>query len=365
MSEKIRIFAPENIYSDIMEENNLIISTPHQPALPDTDLLRLADSIAHIVDAAKKHIAVTVNSAMVETYWHIGRHIVEFEQQGAARAKYGKALLRELSKVLRTKIGKGFGHSNLYCMRRFYLFYPKFQTLSGKLSWSHICELVAIDDELERSFYEKECINEHWSLRALRRQIDSGLFMRLALSKDKEGVLSLAHEGIKASDLQRPEDVVRDTYTLEFLGLDAKKRFKEGDLQKLLQDSMKTMLLELGKGFLFQEEQYHICINNRHYHVDLLFYHRILRTYILIDLKRGAVTHRDIGQMNLYLGYFAKEVMLEGENPPIGIVLGHSKDDLMVEYATYGMDTNLFVSKYELYLPNKDDLRRMVSNVLS
>lgn len=341
-----------------------IIKTEPQVSMPDNELLGLADSIAEIVGRAKQHIAVTVNSAMVETYWNIGRHIVEFEQQGEARAKYGDALLTRLAKVLGQKLGKGFSRPNLNFMRKFYLLYPNCQTVSNKLSWSHICELVTIEDEMERSFYEKECINEHWSLRALRRQIDSGLFMRLALSKDKEGVLALAHEGVKVMDLQKPEDVVRDTYTLEFLGLDAKKRYKEGDLQNLLRANMKIMLLELGKGFLFQEEQYHVCINNRHYHVDLLFYHRILRCHVLIDLKRGSVTHRDIGQMKLYLGYFAKEIMLEGENPPIGIVLGHHKDDLMVEYATYGIDANLFVSKYELYLPNKEDLRKMIANIV-
>lgn len=345
--------------------SNIIPNESLLPNLPEKELVVLADSIADIVTRAKTNIAVTVNSVMVETYWQIGRHIVEFEQQGSAKAKYGDALLSRLSNVLGQKLGKGFSRPNLNFMRKFYLLYPNCQTVSNKLSWSHICELVSIDDELERSFYEKECISEHWSLRALRRQIDSGLFMRLALSKDKEGVLALAHEGVKESELQVPEDVVRDTYTLEFLGLEAKNKYIEDDLQKLLTKHMKTMLLELGKGFLFQEEQYHICINNHHYHVDLLFYHRILRCYVLIDLKRGAVTHRDIGQMNLYLGYFAKEMMMEGENPPIGIVLGHSKDDLMVEYATYGMDTQLFVAKYELYLPNMDDLRKMVREIVT
>lgn len=344
----------------ILESNEL----QHPVVLPDGELLGLADSIADIVGRAKEHIAITVNSVLVETYWNIGRHIVEFEQKGEIRAKYGDALLSRLSKVLGQKLGKGFSRPNLNFMRKFYLLYPNCQTVSNKLSWSHICELVTIDDELERSFYERECIAEHWSLRALRRQIDSGLFMRLALSKDKDGVLALAHEGIKPADIQKPEDVVRDTYTLEFLGLSTKKQFKEGDLQKLLMQNMKTMLLELGKGFLFQEEQYHMCINNHHYHVDLLFYHRILRCHVLIDLKRGTVTHRDIGQMKMYLGYFAKEIMLEGENPPMGIVLGHHKDDLMVEYATYGMDANLFVSKYELYLPNREDLRKMIANIV-
>lgn len=332
--------------------------------LQDPKLLQLANTISGIVNKTKQGIAASVNTAIVEAYWNIGKHIVEFEQQGEVRAKYGTGLLKQLGKILRIQIGKGFGHSNLYAMRKFYVYYPNFQTVSGKLSWSHICELLKVDDELERNFYERECIAEHWSLRALRRQMDSGLFMRLALSKDKEGVLALAHEGVNPSDIQKPEDVVRDTYLVEFLGLPVKKRIKESELQQLLCKNMKTFLLELGKGFLFQEEQYGMTINNRHYHVDLLFYHRILRCHVLIDLKRGEVTHRDIGQMNLYLGYFANEIMIEGENPPIGIILSRYKDDLMVEYATYGMDTNLFVSKYELLLPNIEELRAMVRRIV-
>lgn len=194
--------------------------------------------------------------------------------------------------------------------------------------------------------------------------MSSGLFLRIALSKDKKGVLQLAYEGIKETDIQKPEDAVRNSYLVEFLGLPSKKRIKEKDLQKLLCEHMKTFLLELGRGFMFQQEQYGMTINNHHYHVDLLFYHRILRCHVLIDLKRGQVTHRDIGQMNLYLGYFAKEEMLDGENLPIGILLGRYKDDLMVEYATYGMDTNFFVSKYELLLPNIEELRAVVRRII-
>ena len=195
----------------------------------------------------------------------------------------------------------------------------------------------------------------------LHRQKESGLFMRLAISKDKEGILKLAHQG---QQIQMPEDVVKETYTLEFLGIENKKGFKESELEQKLIDNMQTFLLELGKGFTFVARQYALTINNIHYHVDLVFYHRILKCFVLIDIKRGAVKHKDIGQMNMYMGYFAKEENVEGDNPPIGIVMSHYKDELMVEYATYGMDSNLFVSKYELFLPNKEELRKLVMNAL-
>ena len=185
--------------------------------------------------------------------------------------------------------------------------------------------------------------------------------MRLALSKDKKGVIELVHKG---QQIQTAEDVVKDTYTLEFLGIDDKKRYKESELEQKLIDNMQKFLLELGKGFAFVGRQYALTVNNVHYHVDLVFYHRILKCFVLIDIKRGAVKHKDIGQMNMYMGYFAKEENVEGDNPPVGIVLSHYKDELMVEYATYGMDSNLFVSKYELFLPNKEELRKLVMNIL-
>lgn len=338
--------------------------------LPDSDLMSLADKIVQVIEEGKQALAISINETIKVTYWNIGRHIVEFEQQGNARAKYGTSLLSNLSKILRARVGRGYSHPNLNNMRKFYLMYPNFQTsdksgpifqMSEKLTWSHICELVTIDDPLERQFYEKECVSEGWTADTLHRQKESGLFMRLALSKDKKGVLQLAHKG---QQIQRPEDIVKNTYSLEFLGLEDKKRYKEGDLEKKLIDNMQMFLLELGKGFTFVKRQYGLIINNTHYHIDLVFYHRILRCFVLIDLKRGAVKHKDIGQMNMYLGYFAKEENVEGDNPPIGIIMSHYKDELMVEYATYGMDSNLFVSKYELYLPNKEELRRMVKTIL-
>lgn len=328
----------------------------------DSELNRFADSIAALVNEAKKHLARSANVVMLASYWNIGKYIVEFEQEGNSKAKYGTALLSSLSKILRAKLGKGYSHPNLNNMRKFYLLYPNFQTLSEKLSWSHICELITIEDDLERSFYEKECIASGWNVRSLRRQIDSALYLRLAASKDKEGILRLAREG---SFIQRPEDIVKDTYTLEFLNLPEKNRYTEQDLEQRLIDNLQTFLLELGKGFAFIGRQYHITINNRHYHIDLVFYHRILKCFVLIDLKKNAVRHQDIGQMNMYLGYFAKEESAPDDNPPVGIILSHIKDELLVEYATYGMDSKLFVSKYELYLPNKEELRRLVDGVVS
>ena len=342
-----------------MEKNNI---TKQSQLVVDSDLNKLADNIACLVNETKGTLSRTINVTMVAAYWNIGKYIVEFEQEGNARAKYGTSLLSSLAKLLRMKLGKGYSRPNLNNMRKFYLLYPICQTLSDKLSWSHICELITIDDDLERSFYEKECIASHWNVRSLRRQMDSALYLRLAASKDKEGVLQLAQKGIV---IQQPEDIIKDTYTLEFIGLPEKKHYSEKDLEQRLIDNLQTFLLELGKGFAFIGRQYPLTINNVHYHIDLVFYHRILKCFVLIDLKKNAVKHKDIGQMNMYMGYFAKEENSFDDNPPIGIILSRTKDELMVEYATYGMDSQLFVSKYELYLPNKEELKRLVDGVIN
>ncbi|NPD83095.1 DUF1016 domain-containing protein [Prevotella sp. PINT] len=330
--------------------------------MQDTALNRLADNIAALVSIEKAHLAKNINTSLVKTYWNVGKYIVEFEQQGNAKAQYGTALLTTLAKLLTMKLGKGYSRPNLNNMRKFYLVYPICQTLSDKLSWSHICELITIDDKLEREFYEKECIVSNWNVRSLRRQMDSALYLRLASSKDKKGILKLSQSG---NIIQQPNDIIKDTYTLEFLGLPQKQRYSEHDLEQRLIENLQTFLLELGKGFAFVGRQYPLTISNRHYHIDLVFYHRILKCFVLIDLKKNAVKHQDIGQMNMYMGYFSNEENMPDDNPPIGIILGHKKDELLVEYATYGMDPNLFVSKYELYLPNKDELRRLVSEILN
>ncbi len=326
----------------------------------DTALNELADSIAHLVFENKDRMLQTANTTLAATYWNIGKYIVEFEQKGNQKAKYGTALLPSSAKILRIKSGKGCSHPNLNNMRKFYLLYPIFQTMSDKLSWSHSCELITIDDDLERSFYEKECIAGKWNVRSLRRQIDSALHLRAAVSKDKEGILQHSQKSVA---VRCPEDVTKDTYTLEFLDLPIKERYSEKDLEQKLIDNLKIFLLELGKGFAFIGRQYPLAINNHLYHIDLVFYHRILKCFVLIDLKRNAVKHQDIGQMNMYLGSFAKEANAVDDNPPIGIILSRTKDELLVEYATYGMNPQLFVSKYELYLPNKEELRRLANNI--
>lgn len=321
----------------------------------DPDYQNLLGRISDAYTAGQVQAVKAVNSVITETYWQIGRDIVEFEQGGQVRAEYGKGLLDRLSRDLSLRHGKGFSRSNLSRFRQFYLVYPICATLSHKLSWSVISELLKIEDPLERGFYEQQCLRENWVVRELKRQKKTSLFLRLAAGKDKEAILKLAAEGQK---IAQPADLVRDPYVFEFLKIPELHQPSETDLETRLCDHLQPFLLELGKGFTFVGRQYRITLNNTHYRVDLVFYHRILRCFVLIDLKLNEVEHHDIGQMNMYLGYFAKEENVEGDNPPIGIILTRQKDELLVEYATYQMNSQLFVQKYQLYLPDRDELRR-------
>lgn len=325
------------------------------------NLQPLIENISMAISDARRKVASHINATMTQAYWQIGKYIVEYEQGGQAKVAYGASTLSELSRQLTARFGRGFSRPNLVNMRKFYLLYPNCQSVTDILSWTHICVLMQAEDDLERSFYEKECIAQKWDVRTLKRQMSSALYLRLAASKDKKGVLALAKEGIT---VHKPEDVVRDSYTLEFLGIQEDYRYSETLLEQRIIDNLQMFLLEMGKGFTFVKRQYAIPVNNRHYHCDLVFYHRILRCFVLIDLKRDGVQHEDIGQMNMYLGYFAKEENQPDDNPPIGIILSHYKDDLLVEYATYGLNTNLFVSKYELYLPDTEQLRKIVGRIV-
>jgi len=305
---------------------------------------------------------MAVNSNMVETYWKIGQYIVEFEQGGSVKAKYGKALLENLSKDLSQLHGKGFSRSNLNYMRLFYQRFPICEELPHKLTWTHFCELVKIDDPLERSFYEKQSILENWSTTDLIRQKKSSLFLRLAASKDKEGILELAKQG---QIIQQPTDIIREPCVLEFLKIPEPYHLSESDLEARLINHLQQFLLELGKGFAFIGRQYRITLANRNHYVDLVFYHRILKCFVLIDLKKEEAGYEDVGQMNMYLGYFENEENSEGDNPPIGIVLAKEKDDLLVQYAMHNLSSQLFINKYQLYLPNKEELRRLIEEQLS
>ncbi len=233
--------------------------------------------------------------------------------------------------------------------------------MPAKLAWTHIVELLGISDDLARSFYEHECIANKWSYRELDRQINSMLFERLALSKDKKGVLNLASKG---HNIEKPEDVIKNPYILEFLGMHESYQYSEKELEQKIIDNMRDFLLEMGKGFSFVARQFRITLNNKHYHVDLVFYHRILKCFVLIDLKLEEIDHYDIGQMNLYLNYFKKEEMHEGDNEPIGIVLGAEKDQVLVEYALGGISNKLFASKYRLSLPDKKTLQEAVERIV-
>lgn len=323
----------------------------------------LISAIGKALTEGRNKAIQAVNTSLVATNWQIGRYIVEYEQHGNERAEYGADLLNRLSHDLTTSYGKGFSRSNIFQIRLFYLKFPKIQTLSGLLSWSHYVEILKAENDLEISFYAKQCEHENWSVRELKRQMKSGVFQRLALSKNKEEVLALSREG---QEIQKPQDIIKDPFILEFVGIPEKQAYHEGELEDRLIANLQEFLLELGKGFAFIGRQYKINIGSRHFYVDLVFYHRILKCFVLIDLKRGEIEHNDIGQMNLYLNYFRNEEQTEGDNEPIGIVLGAYKDKVLIEYATQGISNQLFVSRYQLYLPDKkqlqDELNRLIEN---
>ena len=313
----------------------------------------LLRNVGNALAQGRERIAAAVSSAMVRTYWDIGRQIVEFEQNGREKAEYGSNMLNRLSRDLTDRYGKGFSHSNVVYMRRLYLLYPKSQTLSDFLSWSHYVELLKIDDPMERTFYEKEAVNEHWGVRELKRQMKSMLFHRLALSTNRQEVWKLAKNG---QIIEKPEDILKEPYVFEFTGLPQLPVYREGDLEEALVNNLSLFFLELGKGFAYMGRQQPIVIGGRVYKVDLVFYHRILKCFVLIDLKRGEVQHEDVGQMNFYLNYYREEMNTEGDTEPIGIILGAYQDKFVMRYAMQNITNQVFVSRYQLYLPDREQL---------
>ena len=269
-----------------------------------TNYTRLLKDIGLTIETARQNAVKAINTELVKANWEIGRHIVEFEQQGNERAEYGTDLLARLSKDLKLRYGKGFGRRNILDMRRFYLAYQKWQTVSAKLNWSHYISLISISDDVERKFYERQAVNQNLSVRELDRQVNSALFERLALSKDKKGVLNLSEKG---HIISQPHEAIKDPYVLDFLKIPQSHRVSEKQLEQRIIDNLQQFLLELGKGFAFVARQFRISLRNKHYSVDLVFYHRILKCFVLIDLKTKKVNHGDIGQMNLYLNYFKAE----------------------------------------------------------
>lgn len=378
----------------------------------------LAERIERLIAEAKKRTVAAVNTAMVYTYYEIGRMIVEDEQQGEQRAEYGKFVLKNVAEHLTRKFGKGFSLTNLELMRKFYKVYSQipqtlseefndtaiFQTLSRKsslpltkpqntqilsdksesensetllrnsekgqvvsdqlhfkLSWSHYLKLMRIENPDERRFYEIEATENNWSLRELQRQFDSSLYERLALSRDKTGVKALAQKG---QIVEKPEDMIKDPYVLEFIGLPELPQYSESELEQRLIDHLQTFLLELGKGFTFVGRQVRFTFDEQHFRVDLVFYNRLLRAFVLIDLKRGTLKHQDLGQMQMYVNYYDRFVKTEEENPTIGILLCTDKSDAMVEITLPKDNNQIFASKYQTYLPSKEELQKLIEENL-
>ncbi|MHA7864165.1 PDDEXK nuclease domain-containing protein [Flagellimonas marinaquae] len=331
--------------------------------------------IVDLLQSARKNVVRTINQTMVQTYYEIGRMIVEEEQNGKNRAEYGKRLLRDLSKVLTTEFGKGFSVTNVQQMRSFYLTYQKQQTLSAKsknenqqttsvefkLSWSHYLKPMRIDDESERKFYEIESHKNSWSVRELQRQFDSALYTRLVLSRDKEKVKELSEKGLV---LEKPKDAIKDPYILEFIGLPEHTEYSENDLEQELIDKLEHFLLELGNGFTFVARQKRISFDDKHFRIDLVFYNRILKCFVLIDLKIGEIKHQDLGQMQMYVNYYDREVRLDDENKTIGIVLCKDKTESVVEYTLPENNEQIFASKYQTVLPSKEQLKLLMKQSL-
>ena len=378
----------------------------------------LAERIEQLITEARRRTVAAVNTAMVYTYYEIGRMIVEDEQQGEQRAEYGKFVLKNVAEHLTRKFGKGFSLTNLELMRKFYKVYSQipqtlseefndtaiFQTLSRKsslpltkpqntqilsdksesensetllrnfekgqvvsdqlhftLSWSHYLKLMRIDNPEERRFYEIEAAENNWSLRELQLQFDSSLYERLALSRDKAGVKALAQKG---QIVEKPEDMIKDPYVLEFIGLPELPQYNESELEQRLIDHLQTFLLELGKGFTFVGRQVRFTFDEQHFRVDLVFYNRLLRAFVLIDLKRGTLKHQNLGQMQMYVNYYDRFVKTEDENPTIGILLCTDKSDAMVEITLPKDNNQIFASKYQTYLPSKEELQRLLEENL-
>ncbi len=336
------------------------------------------NNIVALLQKARQQVVRTVNQTMVYTYFEIGKQIVEEEQEGKERADYGKQVLKGLSKVLTSEFGRGFSVYNLERFRKFYYVYkgrnvtPNISaTLLRKsgieisatllrnfqLSWSHYLKLMRIDDINERNFYEIESFKNNWSVRELQRQYDTALYTRLTLSRNKEEVLKLSEKG---QILESAKDLIKDPYILEFIGLPENSSYSESDLEQQIINKLEHFLLELGNGFTFVARQKRISFDDKHFRIDLVFYNRLLNCFVLIDLKIGELKHQDIGQMQMYVNYYDRELKLETENKTIGIILCQNKSEAVVKYTLPKNNKQIFASKYKTILPSKEDLKSLL-----
>ena len=329
-----------------------------------TDLINIDGiyrRIAKYLQTVQNAILQTINTEMVLVYCKIGKEIIEHEQEGESRAAYGEELIRNLSRKLINEFGKGYSVSNLRNMRQFYLSYQDeiHQTASGellfipKVSWSKYCLLMQVRNREARAFYEQESLNNKWSVRELDRQIGSLLYERLAKSKDKQGLMQLS---IKGQEIEKPKDAIKDPIILEFLNIPEAHQMVESKLEEALITNLQHFLLELGKGFAFVARQKRITLDGNNFYADLVFYHTILKCYVILDIKTHKLNHGDLGQIQFYVNYFDQQVITEGDNPTIGLVLCTDKSDAMVKYTLGPQNTQIFASKYQFHLPTEDEL---------
>ena len=320
------------------------------------------EELKKIIVQSRKMIYRNVNVTMIKSYWEIGRIIIEEEQQGKERAEYGKYSLKELSKKLTIDFGKGFDERNLRNMRIFYQTFPKWNAVRTELTWTHLRSIMSIESSDTREFYIKESIENNWSTRQLDRQIRSLYYERLLSSQDK---INVKNEVLNNSLKFEPKDIIKNPYVLEFLDIN-QSNYLEKDLEEALINKLQEFLLELGRGFTFVARQQRISTEaHKHYYIDLVFYNYLLKCFILIDLKIGTLTPQDVGQMDLYVRLYEDKIKPEGDNPTIGIILCSQQDETVVEYSVLKESNQIFASKYQLYLPSEDELKRLIENELN
>ena len=318
----------------------------------NNEINNIFNAIEQLVINSRNKVYSTVNTEMLNLYWNIGKAIMEI-QQGDERANYGDAVIEKLSEKLTAEFGKGFSKRNLERMRKFYIYFPIATTVSSQLSWSHYLEIIKIEEKSKRSFYIKETINARWSVRELQRQIGSLLYERLLLSVNKDKILELAEKG---QELKNSKDLVKDPFVLEFLDIKKNTDYLESDLEKNILEHLKEFLLELGKGFMFVGSQVRITLEDEHFYPDLIFYNRLLKCFVIIDLKIGKVSHQDIGQMQMYVNYYDRKIKNDDENPTVGILLSTQKNKTVVKYTIPENNKNIFSSNYKLHLPTEQEL---------
>ena len=315
----------------------------------------LYNEVKNILELARTRAYTAVNFVMVEAYWHIGRLIVE-RQGGEERAEYGKRLMRYLAERLTNDYGKGFDERNLRFMRQFFLTFPIWNALRSELSWTHYRLIMKVENENARRFYIDECAKSNWSTRQLERQINSFFYERLLSSKGTEAKNAVFSEIYGKEPVVSALDIIKDPYVLEFLGLNHNEHHFESDFENALITHIQKFLLELGRGFTFEARQKRISFDDEHFYIDLVFYNYILKCFVLIDLKTGKLTHQDIGQMQMYVNYYTRELKNEGDNPAIGIILCADKSESVVKFTLPEDNMQIYTSKYKLYLPTEGEL---------